>query len=161
MCPESDLWLLEPMEFGSIASTEGRLIVFPNVLAHRVDGFELKDKTRPGHRKTIAIFLVDPGLTILCTSHVPPQQASWIPDNDGSERQQRRQLRALGHCPYPLAVARHIQSKLMGGGRRNGRQPTKGKVPSDIVSCTPMARIVTDGVGTHKRLKYLQYLAKE
>jgi hypothetical protein len=39
---------------------EGRALFFPNVYQHRVEPFELADKTRPGHRKIVALFLVDP-----------------------------------------------------------------------------------------------------
>ncbi|WOO80290.1 uncharacterized protein LOC62_03G003804 [Vanrija pseudolonga] len=68
---------LEWMPLGSIETRPGRLVVFPNVYAHRVEPFELVDKTRPGYRKMIAIFLVDPGTPIISTSNVPPQQSTW------------------------------------------------------------------------------------
>lgn len=67
----------EWMLLGSIETRPGRLVVFPNVYAHRVEPFELVDKTRPGYRKMIAIFLVDPGTPIISTSNVPPQQSHW------------------------------------------------------------------------------------
>ncbi|KAG8740256.1 hypothetical protein FRC10_004556 [Ceratobasidium sp. 414] len=39
-----------------------RTIAFPNLYQHKVSPFELKDKTKPGHRKIVALFLVDPAL---------------------------------------------------------------------------------------------------
>ncbi|MFI7005071.1 DUF4246 domain-containing protein [Streptomyces sp. NPDC050145] len=59
---------------GSAATPAGRCLAFPNVLQHRVDAFRLADPTRPGHRKILAFFLVDPSETIVSTSDVPPQQ---------------------------------------------------------------------------------------
>ncbi|MGA5515488.1 DUF4246 domain-containing protein [Streptomyces pseudogriseolus] len=59
---------------GSAATPEGRCLAFPNVLQHRVGPFRLQDPTRPGHRKIVAFFLVDPSHPIVSTSDVPPQQ---------------------------------------------------------------------------------------
>ncbi|MFH7599240.1 DUF4246 domain-containing protein [Streptomyces racemochromogenes] len=59
---------------GSVPTPAGRCLAFPNVLQHRVDGFRLADPTRPGHRKILAFFLVDPTERIVSTSDVPPQQ---------------------------------------------------------------------------------------
>lgn len=59
---------------GSAATPEGRCLAFPNVLQHRVSPFRLADPDRPGHRKILAFFLVDPSETVVSTSDVPPQQ---------------------------------------------------------------------------------------
>lgn len=59
---------------GSASTPAGRCLAFPNVLQHRVGSFRLVDPTRPGHRKILAFFLVDPSETIVSTSDVPPQQ---------------------------------------------------------------------------------------
>ncbi|MEU3889132.1 DUF4246 domain-containing protein [Streptomyces sp. NPDC029041] len=59
---------------GSAATPAGRCLAFPNVLQHRVGSFRLVDPTRPGYRKILAFFLVDPSETIVSTSDVPPQQ---------------------------------------------------------------------------------------
>ncbi|CAM5640810.1 hypothetical protein STANM337S_06329 [Streptomyces tanashiensis] len=59
---------------GSTATPAGRCLAFPNILQHRVDSFRLTDPTRPGHRKILAFFLVDPSERIVSTSDVPPQQ---------------------------------------------------------------------------------------
>ncbi|MGZ3097032.1 DUF4246 domain-containing protein [Streptomyces sp. H62] len=59
---------------GSVPTPAGRCLAFPNVLQHRVGPFGLADPTRPGHRKILAFFLVDPSATIVSTSDVPPQQ---------------------------------------------------------------------------------------
>ncbi|MFI9209786.1 DUF4246 domain-containing protein [Streptomyces sp. NPDC053253] len=59
---------------GSASTPAGRCLAFPNVLQHRVGHFRLVDPTRPGHRKILAFFLVDPSERIVSTSDVPPQQ---------------------------------------------------------------------------------------
>src|SRR6185437_9957997 len=63
---------------GSAETRAGRALAFPNILQHRVDPFRLADPSRPGHRKILAFFLVDPSVTIVSTSDVPPQQP-WSP----------------------------------------------------------------------------------
>ncbi|KAJ8131740.1 hypothetical protein O1611_g1883 [Lasiodiplodia mahajangana] len=62
---------------GRVITREGRFIAFPNVLAHQVQPFELADPSRPGHRKILAMFLVDPNFRVLSTSVVPPQRKDW------------------------------------------------------------------------------------
>jgi hypothetical protein len=59
---------------GSAATPAGRCLAFPNILQHRVAPFRLADPTRPGHRKMLVLFLVDPTATIVSTADVPPQQ---------------------------------------------------------------------------------------
>ncbi|MFI9152345.1 DUF4246 domain-containing protein [Streptomyces sp. NPDC053367] len=61
-------------ELGSVSTPAGRCLAFPNILQHRVSPFRLMDPTRPGHRKILAFFLVDPSEKIVSTSDVPPQQ---------------------------------------------------------------------------------------
>ncbi|KAH6839436.1 hypothetical protein B0I37DRAFT_400043 [Chaetomium sp. MPI-CAGE-AT-0009] len=63
--------------YGSVATPEGRLLAFPNVFQHRVSSFSLQDRTKPGHRRFIALWLVDPLLRIVSTANVPPQQFDW------------------------------------------------------------------------------------
>ncbi|KAE8308479.1 hypothetical protein BDV41DRAFT_581455 [Aspergillus transmontanensis] len=62
---------------GSVLTKPGRLLAFPNVLQHRVQSFELDDATKPGHRKILAMFLVDPYIRTLSTANVPPQRKDW------------------------------------------------------------------------------------
>jgi hypothetical protein len=62
---------------GRVLTRQGRIIAFPNVLQHRVSPFYLKDRTKSGHRKILAVFLVDPHLRVLSTSNVPPQRRDW------------------------------------------------------------------------------------
>ncbi len=67
--------------YGSVKTPQGRLLAFPNVFQHRVSGFKLADPTKPGHRRFIALWLVDPFTRIISTANVPPQQAEWWSDS--------------------------------------------------------------------------------
>lgn len=75
---------------GSIEAIDDRLVVFPNMFQHRVAPFELKDKTKPGHRKILCFFVCDPyNDNVISTDQVPPQQGEWwaeqtfsVNDND-------------------------------------------------------------------------------
>jgi hypothetical protein len=62
---------------GSVSTVEGRCLAFPNTYQHKVAPFELENASRPGHRKIVCFFLIDPSKPILSTAHVPPQQKSW------------------------------------------------------------------------------------
>ncbi|KAI0824558.1 hypothetical protein BC628DRAFT_420356 [Trametes gibbosa] len=77
-------------EFGDIVAAEDKCVAFPNTYQHRVAPFGLIDRTKPGHRKILALFLVDPTITILSTTRVPPQQMEWYQEAvAGAERIQR------------------------------------------------------------------------
>ncbi len=62
---------------GKVVTREGRLITFPNALQHCVEPFSLEDRTKPGYRKILALFLVDPNQRIISTANVAPQQPEW------------------------------------------------------------------------------------
>ncbi|RMJ09339.1 hypothetical protein CDV36_011035 [Fusarium kuroshium] len=64
-------------EIGSVLTREGRAIFYPNVYQNRLGPFELVDKTRPGHCKMLALFLVDPANPIISTANIPPQRQDW------------------------------------------------------------------------------------
>ncbi|KAG6864409.1 hypothetical protein C0991_009702 [Blastosporella zonata] len=65
---------------GTVDTPEGRLLTWPNVLQHRVQPFELTDPGKPGHRKILALFLVDPNIRIISTANIPCQQRDWWSD---------------------------------------------------------------------------------
>ncbi|KAF5682043.1 duf1665 domain-containing protein [Fusarium circinatum] len=62
---------------GSVHTKAGRAVFFPNLMQHRVLPFKLVDRMKPGHRKILALFLVDPAIPIISTPNVPPQQKNW------------------------------------------------------------------------------------
>ncbi|KDQ52810.1 hypothetical protein JAAARDRAFT_39798 [Jaapia argillacea MUCL 33604] len=67
-------------ELGSVITKEDKCLAFPNIYQHRVAPFELVDPTKPGVRRILCFFLVDPTTKILSTSDVPPQQRRWYED---------------------------------------------------------------------------------
>ena len=64
-------------EVGKVITKEDRCIAFPNLYQHLVSPFRLADPTKPGHRKILVFFLVDPHFAIPSASVVAPQQAQW------------------------------------------------------------------------------------
>jgi hypothetical protein len=64
-------------DIGAVSTKQGRLLCFPNTVQHRVESFKLADPTKPGHRKILAMFLVDPHIPTLSTANVPPQRKDW------------------------------------------------------------------------------------
>jgi hypothetical protein len=68
---------------------------------HRVSSFKLVDPTKPGHRRFIALWLVDPTKRIISTANVPPQQMSWYLESLlGTSHDARKE--ALGKLPAEL-----------------------------------------------------------
>ncbi|KAF9779815.1 hypothetical protein BJ322DRAFT_1113121 [Thelephora terrestris] len=55
-----------------------RCVAFPNLYQHQVQPFHLEDPTKPGHRKILVFFLVDPTQVIPSATNVPPQQREWV-----------------------------------------------------------------------------------
>ena len=70
-------WASAIQHYGSVETRERRLLAFPNVFQHRVSAFALRDKTKPGHRRFVVLWLVDPTTRIISTANVPPQRADW------------------------------------------------------------------------------------
>jgi hypothetical protein len=68
---------------------------------HRVSPFKLVDPTKPGHRRFIALWLVNPTNRIISTANVPPQQMSWYLESLlGDAREDRKE--ALSKLPVEL-----------------------------------------------------------
>ncbi|KAJ3543275.1 hypothetical protein NM208_g3655 [Fusarium decemcellulare] len=70
---------------GSVLTRPGRAIFFPNLFQHKVQPFSLSDPTKPGYRKILALFLVDPAIPVISTSNIPPQQKHWAKNLDQSQ----------------------------------------------------------------------------
>ncbi|KAK0215569.1 hypothetical protein IW262DRAFT_1449839 [Armillaria fumosa] len=71
----------EPLhqDIGDVATKMGRCVAFPNMYQHCVSPFSLLDPSKPGYRKIVALFLVDPELerSRPSTTIVPPQRLDW------------------------------------------------------------------------------------
>ena len=106
---------------GRVLTREGRLLTFPNVLQHRVSPFQLADTTKPGHRKILALFLVDPHIRVLSTANVPPQQKEWWDEEVRFEEVLNKLpqelvmgvMSDLGEFPIGMEEAKEIRLKLM------------------------------------------------
>ncbi|KAF9093375.1 hypothetical protein BGX23_003391 [Mortierella sp. AD031] len=62
-----------------VITKQDRCLVFPNNYQHQVQPFQLEDPTKPGTRKILVFFLVNPEEPTLSTTRVPPQQKEWAP----------------------------------------------------------------------------------
>ncbi|KAK0191991.1 hypothetical protein F5146DRAFT_1037906 [Armillaria mellea] len=71
----------EPLNqlIGEVSTKAGRCIAFPNLYQHCVSPFSLLDSSKPGYRKIVALFLVEPELESPrpSTTNVPPQRWDW------------------------------------------------------------------------------------
>lgn len=59
---------------GLIKCVEGRSVVFPNTLQHRVTPFKLEENKQEGTRSILVFFVVDPKHRTVSTQDIPPQQ---------------------------------------------------------------------------------------
>ncbi|KAJ1661563.1 hypothetical protein GGF38_003565 [Coemansia sp. RSA 25] len=64
-------------ELGSVDIKNGRCVVFPSILQHKVPELKLADRTKYGHCKMLTFYFVDPSTRIPSTEIVPPQQQDW------------------------------------------------------------------------------------
>ena len=65
---------------GDVITKTHRCVAFPNLYQHKVRPFHLEDPTKPGHRKILVFFLVDPTKRVLSATDVAPQQREWVTD---------------------------------------------------------------------------------
>jgi hypothetical protein len=93
---------------GAVSTKAGRCIAFPNLFQHCVSPFKLVDPSRPGYRKILVFFLVDPSLEkpIPSTSIIPPQQKEW------SAAELRNLPRSSGLNKLPVEVLDMINDEV-------------------------------------------------
>ncbi|OQE20366.1 hypothetical protein PENSTE_c013G08080 [Penicillium steckii] len=91
-------------ELGGVNCREGRIITFPNTLQHRVSPFTLSDPSKPGHRKILALFLVDPHRRIISSANVPPQRDDWLRESMKGK---------IGNKLMSLEEAKDVRLELM------------------------------------------------
>jgi len=65
-------------DIGDVVTKSHRCIAFPNLYQHQVQPFHLEDPTKPGHRKILVFFLIDPTERVPSTTDVAPQQREWV-----------------------------------------------------------------------------------
>jgi hypothetical protein len=104
---------------GSIEAREGRLLTWPNILEHRVQHFMLADPTKPGHRKILALFLVDPNIPVISTANVPCQRKDWWVEAVKSDRAcltveiQHEILSWVNDYPMDMVHAKELRLELI------------------------------------------------
>lgn len=106
---------------GDVVTREGRLLTFPNVFQHRVLPFKLLNSTQPGHRKILALFLVDPHIRVISSANVPCQQREWYEQEILGQRQfqtlpaemQNRVISNVAEFPISIEEAKEIRLELM------------------------------------------------
>jgi len=63
---------------GSVPLCQGLCIAFPNIYQYQLTPFSLTDPSREGRQCIIGLYLVDPSIAPLASTHrVPPQQKAW------------------------------------------------------------------------------------
>ena len=83
---------------GDVITKSNRCVAFPNLYQHRVQPFRLKDRTKPGHRKILVFFLVDPTQRVRSATNVAPQQREWVTEAMSGAGQ----ISAFGKLPVEL-----------------------------------------------------------
>ncbi|KAH8897403.1 hypothetical protein GQ53DRAFT_887855 [Thozetella sp. PMI_491] len=125
--------------YGSVETREGRLLAFPNVFQHCVSPFRLADPTKPGHRRFIAIWLVDPDTRIISTANVPPQQLDWWVDSAFGATPAARAARL---AKLPAEVAAVLREKGIGSASASATDPVAAsreampaaKLPAELMN---------------------------
>ncbi|AEO57318.1 hypothetical protein MYCTH_2133830 [Thermothelomyces thermophilus ATCC 42464] len=117
---------------GSVETPEGRLLAFPNIF--------LKNRNKPGHRRFIALWLVDPLRRIVSTANVPPQQFDWwIKAVFGTE------AKTLGNMPPGVFQLLLEQELLLQSGM-------KSRLPSEVMDMV-RSQVAPDGLMTVERAR--------
>ncbi|PTB75248.1 hypothetical protein M440DRAFT_1439803 [Trichoderma longibrachiatum ATCC 18648] len=99
--------------YGDVRTCAGRLLAFPNVFQHRVSSFRLKDATKPGHRRFLALWLVDPHERIVSTANVPPQQMDWWAESLPDMKREDGEKEAVPESLMTVEEAREHRLRLM------------------------------------------------
>lgn len=122
--------------YGSVLTPQGRMLAFPNVFHHRVSGFKLADSTRPGHRRFIALWLVDPFTRIISTANVPPQQAEWWAELTFRRRAGSADSGSEGKIPAEMAqilLERGLAKEELAAAMASGKVASGWKLPPELV----------------------------
>ena len=117
---------------GDVRAQQGRLLTFPNIFQHRVLPFKLADPSQPGHRKILALFLVDPHIRVISSANVPCQRRDWWEEEVERSRalpsklplEMKREIMGNiedGDFPMSLEEAKKLRLELMKERKRYGR----------------------------------------
>lgn len=101
---------------GSIFCKQGRVIIYPSTVQHRLTRFELKDKSKPGWMRSLVFYLVDPNIRIISTANIPPQRLDWTMDIEGDDSKAAVEKVILDHKDekgsMPLSLTEALELRL-------------------------------------------------
>lgn len=117
-------------KYGTVDTRPGRLLAFPNVFQHRVSSFKLADPAKPGYRRFIALWLVDPHTRIISTANVPPQQQEWWAEAAFGESAESQKSAA---DKAPADVVTLLQEKGVGLEGGTGKQGGARRLPQELL----------------------------
>jgi hypothetical protein len=99
---------------------------------HAVSPFRLVDPSKPGHRRFIALWLVDPNKRIISTANVPPQQMTWYAENLlGTTPESRREV--LAKMPGELATLMQERGSIVAPMDDNTNLTQHTKLPAELM----------------------------
>lgn len=101
-------------QIGSIGIKPNQIVIFPNIIQSQNESFQLKDMTKPGKRRAIYFYLVDPyNNRVISTEKVPIQQQDWWEDNI-LPLQLKQKIQALNcELPRSMEIAKEVRQKLI------------------------------------------------
>ena len=79
---------------GKISTKQGRLICFPNIYQHKAMNVALNDTAKPGIRRLLVFFVIDPNHRIISSENIPVQQKEFY-DSDKNNVQIVKESDAL------------------------------------------------------------------
>jgi hypothetical protein len=99
---------------------------------HQVSPVKLIDPTKPGHRRFIALWLVDPAERIISTANVPPQQMDWYAESLlGSTLEARKE--ALAKLPAELVALVQERSRQFLGHDQDAVGGESLRLPEELM----------------------------
>ncbi|KAK0719047.1 hypothetical protein B0T21DRAFT_60415 [Apiosordaria backusii] len=137
-------------KLGSIETRQGRLLAFPNVFHHRVSPFSLQDRTKPGHRRFVALWLVDPHQRIISTANVPPQQLDWWAEAVFGGKDQVEK----GDMPsevFQLLLEQGLADKI--SPPKEVLDKMSNRLPVEIMDMVRKERVIPEGLMTNEEAK--------
>lgn len=128
--PNDGVWLKQIYGFdvgdapiqqvGSIEYHPGRVVMYPSTVQHRITGFKLKDPSKRGVAKFMAMFLVDPNIRIISTANVPPQRLDWtFTEKDFGELSDSLDKLSIefqdrkGNLPLSMSEAKQLHDEIL------------------------------------------------
>ena len=127
-----------------------RCVAFPNLYQHKVQPFRLEDPTRPGYRKILVFFLVDPTQKVVSTTDVAPQQREWVIEATYCAGQ----ISAFGKVPVELL--KMISNANKGAMTRSEAEEYRKELMSErVVSVEENDRTYFGAVGPRRWTNYL------